>query len=171
MTRTTMIFAIAFTLFAAAAAYPQKTVSKSSARLADDTANSLTGVWESVAPAEVDCKTRVPLGPDIRALYTFNFGGTMNVEDTLPIEGPFRSTGSGVWERVSGRTYRWVKMHYSFVPNTTIYQGTIRARGTLTVSLDGNSFTQAGTFEVLDAGTQTPIYNGCWDDTAYRMNL
>ena len=171
MTKTTMTFAITLILFAAAAVQAQEAVSKIPAALYDDPSNSLTGVWESVSPLEVDCNTRVPFGPEVRALYTFNFGGTMNVEDTLPIEGPFRSTGGGVWERVSGRTYKWVKMHYSFAPNTPIHIFTIKARGTLTISQDGESFTQAGTFDVLDPGTGAPVYSGCFEDTAYRLKL
>jgi hypothetical protein len=58
--------------------------------------NALVGVWEDNAPAEVDCHTRQPRGTIIRVLYTFNQGGTMYVEDTLPLVGPYRTTGGGV---------------------------------------------------------------------------
>ena len=81
--------------------------------------NALAGVWESVAPGTVDCQTGLPdpNAPIIRALYTFNQGGTMSEENTDPIEGPYRTTGHGIWKPTSGRNYTAVYMHYSFDPD------------------------------------------------------
>ena len=71
----------------------------------DEHVDPLVGVWESVSPAQVDCETHQPLpdAPIIRAVYTIQHGGTMSEENTDPIEGPYRSSGVGIWRRI-GRT-------------------------------------------------------------------
>src|SRR6266404_8748194 len=115
----------------------------------EELGNDLVGIWEEVAPAGVDCQTREPLGPTIRALYTFNQGGTMYVEDTFPLSGPYRSTGGGIWKRTSGRNYTYGNVHYEFDPDRT-FTLIIKQRSNLTLSRDGNSFTENGTFEGID---------------------
>jgi len=132
------------------------------------TADVLAGVWEEVAPAEVDCQTRAPLGPVIRALLTFHQGGTMYVEDTYPAPFPIRSTGGGTWNQTSGRRYSYGNMHYEFDANK-IFGLIIRQRSSLTVSRDGNSFTEMGTFEGLDTSGTDVLFNGCFEATAKRV--
>jgi len=133
---------------------------------ADDQGNALVGVWEEVAPAEVDCQTRQPLGPTIRALLTFNQGGTMYVEDTFPLSGPYRTTGGGVWTRTSARHYTYGNLHYEFDPDRTFLL-TIKQRSDLTLSRDGNSFTENGTFQGIDP-TGNVLFSGCFAARATR---
>src|SRR4051812_5469712 len=151
--------------FAAApvASFSQNIVDKQTSVLSvEDPANDLTGAWEEVnLPAEDDCATGLPLPgtPIIRAMYTFNQGGTMYNEDSAPFDGPYRSTGSGLWKRISGREYTYFNVHYAFTPDKT-FTALIRQRSNLTISKDGNSFTEKGTFNVaLPDGTV--VYNGC----------
>ncbi len=129
--------------------------------------NALVGVWEAVGPAEVNCQTHEPFGPTIRVLYTFNQGGTMYVEDTF--SGPYRSTGGGIWKRTSGRNYTYLNLHYAFNPDKT-FTLTIKQRANLTLSRDGNSFTENGTFEVI-IPNGIVVYSGCYAATATRLTF
>ena len=134
--------------------------------------NALVGVWESLSPATIDCQTGVPSGPLIRALYTFNQGSTMSEENTDPIEGPYRTTGHGIWKRTSGRNYTAVYTHYSFDPDRT-FTFTIKVRANITLqsfSSNSNSFTQNGTFEVIDPSGKV-VFAGCFADTAHRLRF
>ena len=131
--------------------------------------NALVGVWEEVTPAFVDCQTPEPGGPTIRALLTFNQGGTMYVEDTFPLEGPYRTTGGGIWKRTSGRNYTYVNVHYSFEPDRT-FTFIIKARADITLSRDGNSFTENGTVEVSDPSGNV-VFEGCYAATATRLRF
>jgi hypothetical protein len=129
--------------------------------------NTLVGVWEEVGSAEVDCQTREPFGPTIHALLTFNQGGTMYVEDTFPGSGPYRSTGGGIWDRISGRQYMYGNLHYEFDPDRT-FVFTIKQRSTVTLSGDGNSFTENGTFTGIDPSGNV-LFGGCFAATATRV--
>jgi len=131
--------------------------------------NALVGVWESVGPAEVNCQTRQPLGSTIRVLYTFNQGGTMYVEDTFPLSGPYRSTGGGIWKRASGRNYTYGNVHYEFDPDRT-FLFTIKQKSNLTLSRDGNSFTENGIFEGIDSNGNV-LFSGCFAGTANRLRF
>jgi hypothetical protein len=135
----------------------------------EEQGNDLVGVWEYVGPAEVDCQTRVPSGPTIRALYTFNQGGTMYVEDTLPLSGPYRSTGGGIWKRAAGRNYTYGNVHYEFDPDRT-FLFTIKQKSNLTLSRDGNSFTENGTFEGIDSDGNI-LFGGCFSGTSHRLTF
>lgn len=138
--------------------------------------SSLVGVWESVSPVSIDCQTGEPSGPTIRTLYNFAAGGTMMEENTDPIEGPYRNTGHGIWQRTGGRTYMAFYMHYGYLPDNT-HLVIVKVRTSITLSLDSESFDQRGTFEVLDSvgnpflgGDGLPI-KGCFKDTANRLKF
>jgi hypothetical protein len=136
---------------------------------AEGQGNALVGVWEENASAEVDCQTRQPLGPIIRVLYTFNQGGTMYVEDTFPLVGPYRTTGGGVWVRMSARHYTYGDVHYEFDPDRT-FTNSIKQRSDLTLSRDGNSFTEDGTFQGIDPSGSVN-FEGCFAGTATRAQF
>jgi hypothetical protein len=135
-------------------------------------ADPLVGVWEEHdVPAEVDCTTRQPLPgvPIVRVLFAFNQGGTGHFEDNAPYDGPYRSTGATTWKRVSRRTYTYLNWHYTFAPDKT-FVFTISQRANLTVSQDGNSFSEIGTFDVI-IPSGVAIYSGCYEATANRLLL
>jgi hypothetical protein len=131
--------------------------------------NDLVGVWEAVAvPSENDCVTGMPIGPLINVMYTFNQGGTMYAEDTLSIDR-YRTTGSGIWKRISGRNYTYRFFHYAFDPNGT-FLFTVKGRSNLTLSRNGNSLTEQGTFELVEPGGNV-VYAGCFNGTSHRVTF
>jgi len=127
----------------------------------------LIGAWEYVGPVSVDCQTREPNGPDVRVSLLFNQGGTMFVEDTMPIEGPYRTTGPGIWNREETGEFSYAHMHYSFLPDNT-FLFTIKQRSRLRLSRDGNSYSEKGTFEAI-ASDGTVLFTGCFGGTAQRV--
>ncbi|MCA1625576.1 MAG: hypothetical protein LC768_13880 [Acidobacteria bacterium] len=142
----------------------------------EEQGNDLVGVWESVAPVTTDCQTGEQMGPTIRALYNFTQGGTMMEENTDPIEGPYRNTGHGIWKRTLGRNYNALYLHYGYLPDKT-HVVIVKVRSNITLSRGLNSFTQNGTFEVLDSNNNplldpdgNPI-RGCFRDTATRLTF
>jgi hypothetical protein len=176
--QTTQTFVIAlaimFTLaLGSAMVFGQTKADEQSANSSAQTpGNDLTGVWEEVnVPAETDCATGLPLPgtPIIRALYSFNQGGTMYVEDNAPFDGPYRSTGAGPWKHISGRKYSYLNLHYSFSPDKA-FTVAIKQKSNLTLSQDGNSFAENGTFEVIEPGGNV-IYAGCFAATAQRFKF
>ena len=122
-------------------------------------------------PAENDCVTGLPLPgtPIIRVLNTFNQGGTGWIEDNAPFDGPYRSTGASIWKRTSARNYTYLNLHYAFNPDKT-FTFTIKQRSNLTLSKDGNSFIENGTFEVI-IPDGTVVYAGCFNGTSHRMTF
>jgi hypothetical protein len=175
---TTQTFVIALAIMLALATVPSmafaqnKADNQSSVSPAGEEGNPLVGVWEELnVPAENDCVTGspVPGTPIIRALLSFNQGGTMYVEDNAPFDGPYRSTGAGIWKHTSGRKYTYLNLHYAFNPDKT-FTFTIKQRSNLTLSQDGNSFTENGTFEVIEPGGAV-IYSGCFAATATRLTF
>jgi hypothetical protein len=139
---------------------------------ADADSSTIVGVWEAFeVPAEDDCATGAPLPgtPTIRVLNTFNQGGTGWLEDNAPFDGPYRSTGASIWKHDSGRNYAYVNWHYTFNPDKT-FVVTIRQKGNLTLSRDGNSFTEKGTFDII-IPDGTVVYSGCFSDTSHRLTF
>ena len=138
--------------------------------------NSLIGVWESVGAVNIDCQTGEPSGPTIRTLYNFTAGGTMMEENTDPIEGPYRYTGHGIWQRTGGRSYMASYMHYGYLPDNT-HLVIVKIRSSIALSLDSDSFDQKGTFEVFDSsgnpfpGVDGLPIKGCFRDTANRLKF
>lgn len=135
----------------------------------ENSANDLVGVWEAVGvPAENECVTGEPMGELINVTYTFNQGGTMYAEDTLSIDR-YRNTGSGIWKRISGRDYTYRFFHYGFDPNGT-FLFTVKGKSNLTLSKDGNSLTEQGTFDIV-APDGTVFYSGCFNGTSNRVTF
>jgi hypothetical protein len=131
----------------------------------DEQGNTLVGVWETVAPALNDCQTGVPdpSSPIIRVLQKFNQDGTMTEENTDPIEGPYRTTAHGIWERIQGRQFRTFYMHYSFAPDQT-HIATVKIRSIITLSRDSQHFNEKGTVEVLDPqNNDAVLFTGCFN--------
>ncbi|MCY7348436.1 MAG: hypothetical protein LH614_19760 [Pyrinomonadaceae bacterium] len=136
----------------------------------DEQVNDLVGVWEAVGvPSENDCATGAPIGELINVTYTFNQGGTMNAEDTLSIDR-YRTTGSGIWKRTSGRSYTYRFFHYAFNPDGTFF-ATVKGNSNLKLSRNGNSLTESGTFQLIAPDGTTVIYAGCFNGTSHRVTF
>jgi hypothetical protein len=158
-----MAMSFTFTIAPSLISAQDKPNSRSEVSRPDDQSNDIVGVWEAVnVPAENDCVTGAPLPetPYIRVLNTFNQGGTGWLEDSAPFDGPYRSTGASIWKRTSGRNYTYLNLHYSFNPAKE-YLWTISQRSNLTLSNDGNSFSEKGTFDVV-LPDGTIAYSGCF---------
>jgi hypothetical protein len=112
-------------------------------------------------------ETRVTDGNAVS--QTFNQGGTGTLEDNAPYDGPYRSIGASIWQRTSGRNYSYVNFHYSFMPDKT-FLWTIKQKSDLTLSADGNSFTEKGTFEGI-APNGDVLFSGCFVAAAHRLTL
>ena len=135
----------------------------------DNQGNDLVGVWEAVGvPSENDCATGTPIGELINVTYTFNQGGTMYAEDTLAVDR-YRTTGSGIWKRILGRKYTYRFFHYAFDPNGT-FLFTVKGRSNLTLSRNGNSLTERGTFELVKPSGNV-VYAGCFNGTSHRVTF
>lgn len=91
----------------------------------------------------------------------------MFVEDTLPFEGPYRTTGPGIWKRETNGEFSYAHMHYSFAPDNT-YLGMVKQRSRLRLERDGNSYTEAGTFAVYDPAGGV-LFSGCFGGTTNRI--
>jgi hypothetical protein len=91
----------------------------------------------------------------------------MFVEDTFPLEGPYRTTGPGIWKHETSGEFSYAHMHYSFAPdNTFLY--TIKQRSRLRLNRGGDSYTEQGTFEGI-APDGTVIFGGCFEGTTNRV--
>lgn len=116
--KLTFIFAVAFV----AAMGSTAAIAQASNEAFWGNVPSVVGVWEQAnVPMEYDCTTGEPLPgtPTVRVMQTFNVGGTGWIEDTAPVEGPYRSTGATVWKRTSKRGYTYTNRHYSFMPDNS----------------------------------------------------
>ncbi|CAN5402054.1 hypothetical protein BH20ACI2_BH20ACI2_28360 [soil metagenome] len=135
----------------------------------DNQGNDLVGVWQVSASATVDCQTGLPdpEAPQIRVLYSFNQGGTMSEEEAQPFDGPYRASALGIWKRTSGRNYSAVYTNFVFEPDKT-FLFTVKQRTNITLTFDGNSFTQRGTFELRDPNDNL-VFSGCFAETATRL--
>ncbi|CAN5448738.1 hypothetical protein BH18ACI2_BH18ACI2_23230 [soil metagenome] len=171
MKTTKQTFVIALALMLALAIVPTPAVgqdkddNQSIASSQEAQGNTLVGVWEAVVPALNDCETGLPApdSPIIRVLQKFNRDGTMTEENTDPIEGPYRTTAHGIWERIHGRQYRAFYLHYGFAPDKT-HIATVKIRSIITLSRDSQRFNEKGTVEVLDPQNNDEVlFTGCFN--------
>ncbi len=136
----------------------------------DKQGNDLTGVWQVSASATIDCQTGLPdNSPPVRILYSFNQGGTMSEEEANPFDGPYRASALGIWKRTTGRNYTAVFTNFAFNPDRTLAL-IIKQRTNISLSQDGNSFTERGTFELRDPDDNL-VFSGCFADTAHRFTF
>jgi hypothetical protein len=143
----------AFVAIAMVAAFTQVWVS---AQEENGVQPSLVGSWDIQASIR-DCATGDPIPgfPVIPALMTYHQGGTMNESD-LGGPGIIRLEAHGVWNRVAGRQYSAAMRWLNFLPDRTPI-GSHILRQSITVSMDGYSFTSTDTVEfVAPDGTVTP---------------
>lgn len=134
-------------------------------------ADALEGVWESVVTA-TDCQTGLPdpTVPPFKALLTFMQGGTMSEDNNDPIDGPYRNSSHGIWQRTSGQNYTAVFLHQSFAPDRT-FTFTIKVRANITLNpFHSNLLTANSTFEVIDPNG-TVVFEGCGKETATRLTF
>ena len=124
----------------------------------------LEGTWD-VRVTIRNCNT----GAEVRSfasLTTFMSGGT-TLDSTSHIPQAQKTPGQGVWNHVSGNTYRFSFKHYNFDPagnftgwNKVIHEAALEPNGT--------EYSSAGTVEVYDPSGNL-MFTGCATTTATRF--
>jgi hypothetical protein len=135
----------------------------------DDQDNTLEGTWQSVVTPR-DCVTGAPAPFSFKALTTFMQGGTMSEDSSSDMDGPWRTSGHGVWQHTTGKKYTVAWVFYHWAPNNGPLLGTVKVRVNKTLGHDANSLTGDGTIEVSDPNGNV-VFTGCSNETATRFTL
>lgn len=123
----------------------------------------IVGVWESTAAAK-DCHTGAVL-TRFKGLSVFNSGGTASFESSRP--AATGTSGLGIWQRETGDSYSFTLVLMRFNPDGT-FAGTQKAKGTRTLSADGNSFTSTVIGQIIDPAGNV-VSSTCATDTGSRV--
>ncbi len=129
--------------------------------------NTLEGTWQAIVTPR-DCHTGVPAPFSFKALTTFMQGGTMS-EYAANMDGPYRSSGHGIWKRNSRRQYTVAWTFFTFAPNGAM-TGSVKVTVNKTLSQDFNSLTGDGFVQVSDPNGNI-VFTGCSDETATRFTF
>jgi len=148
--------------FGLSTAYGQNTEgNNSSLQFQEDNGNRIVGTWISDVTIR-NCQTNAPL-ITVKALNTFNQGGTMTETGNSFTRGP----GHGTWERTKGNDYDSVFMFFRFNADGT-YGGYQKVRRHHTLDLDSAILTTDAAIEVYNAAGVL-IAIGCASETARRL--
>jgi len=124
----------------------------------------LEGTWD-VQVTLRNCNT----GAEIRSfasLTTFMSGGT-TLDSTSHIPQAQKTPGQGVWNHVSGNTYRISFKHFNFDSAGT-FIGWNKVTQEVTLESNGTAYSSAGTAEVYDRDGNL-MFTGCSTTTATRF--
>lgn len=124
----------------------------------------LDGTWD-VQVTIRDCQTGAAIR-SFASLTTFMFGGTV-IDSTSGMRQALKTPGQGVWNHVSGDTYRFTFKSFSFDPAGN-FSGWTKITHEAVLDSNGNEYTSAGTAEVY-ASDGTLISTGCSTTTATRF--
>ena len=124
----------------------------------------LIGTWDSQVTLRV-CQTGAAINT-FATIRTFMSGGT-TIGSNGAISPALRTPEYGVWEHLSGRTFRLKFKSFSFDPTGNPTGWTIVTQ-TAEVSPDGDSYTTAGPVEVY-APNGALVFTGCATATATRF--
>ena len=140
------------------------------AQIPDSGKAPIVGTWRVTVTLQ-DCQTHAPVADPFHALLTFGVGGTFGGSAANPAFLPGqRSADFGVWSRKSGNTY--TAHDEALIPfgGGPFSAGTQILLHNITLSPDGNSFTDAATTQFLDTnGNQVLPPPGCASATAQRV--
>ena len=128
---------------------------------------SLIGSWDVVVTPR-DCETgdTLPFPPAFVAVQTYNQGGTM-LASNLGAPGVTSLEGHGVWLHGKGRRYSIAFRIVKFNPDGS-YAGKDVVRDSISLALDGKSYTSAGNIEAFDAAGSM-LFRGCATSSAIRF--
>lgn len=121
----------------------------------------LPGVWDSQVTL-TDCNGNTLVS--FAASEMFHTGGTLTSTDNTPPgrQGP----GFGTWKRVNRRSYTAPFQFFNFNADGS-FAGTQKITRTITVALDGNSYTSVVNFESYDPSGNL-VFSGCGTEVATR---
>jgi hypothetical protein len=169
--RGTALAILVLTMFAQISVFAQdiEDQNKEQARQKDAstqraTAKALVGTWDTQVTLRV-CQTGAAINT-FATIRTFMSGGT-TIGSNASISPALRTPEYGVWEHLSGRTFRLKFKSFSFDPmgNPT---GWSIVTQTAEVSPDGNSYTTVGPVEVY-VPNGALVFTGCATATATRF--
>jgi hypothetical protein len=130
------------------------------------TAGTIVGTWLDEVMA-YDCQTGVQLA-SFPALTSFALGGTLSSAPGAP--GPAqRSPGLGAWQKVGGRTFKWVSLTFLFSP-AGLLTGTQRITGTWEVQNDPDELAGTSVSETFDTSGNL-IATACATVSARRVKV
>ena len=126
----------------------------------------LEGVW-GVTIQRRDCQTTAALGPPVRALVTFNQGGTLTeTNGALAFSPDQRSIGHGTWSQTGGTTFAdrtATLLLFDTAANTPPGSPGFQAGWEVTshtITLSGDTFTATGTAQFYNLNRE--VYrSGC----------
>ena len=123
--------------------------------------NSIVGTWVAAVTIR-NCQTNAEI-VTVRALNTFNQGGTMMEAGN----GLYRGPGHGTWDRSKGNEYTSTFMFFRFNPDGT-FAGSQKVNRVHTLSDHGSALTTTATFEVTSPDG-TVLVSGCATESAVRL--
>ena len=139
-----------------------------SAQVGEVNDQGLVGSWDiAVTPRNCETGLPAPFPPPFSAVQTYNQGGTMTAS-VLGAPGVISLDAHGIWSHAKGRNkYVTAFRVLKFNPDGT-YAGKDVVRDSISLGLDGNSYTSTGTVEIFDASGNL-IVTGCATTTATRF--
>jgi hypothetical protein len=126
----------------------------------------IVGTWLDEITA-YDCETGVQIA-SFPALTSFAQGGTLSSAPGAP--GPAqRSPGLGTWQKVGGRTFKWLSLTFLFSP-TGFLSGTQKVTGTWEVQDDPDELAGTSVSETFDT-SGTLLATVCATVAARRVKV
>jgi hypothetical protein len=131
----------------------------------------LVGTW-SITVSIQDCHTGAPLGKPFYALLSFAAGGTMSGATSNPaFQAGQRSPDFGVWRQSGPSTYHAVDESLILFAAGPFTPGTQMLIHEITVSADGDQFTDSATTQFADfTGASVSPPAGCASATGQRVH-
>jgi hypothetical protein len=129
-------------------------------------AGKIVGTWLDEVTA-YDCQTGVQVA-SFPALTSFALGGTLSSAPGAP--GPAqRSPGLGTWQKVRGRTFKWVSLTFLFSP-AGLLTGTQKLTGTWEVQDDPDELAGTTVSDTFDT-SGTLLATVCATVVARRVKV
>jgi hypothetical protein len=138
----------------------------------EQSAKGLEGTWR-VTVTQSACPAGPPLGPPFQSLLAFARGGTLSgtTASSAFLPGQ-RSTDFGNWSR-AGRTYSALSQAFIIFSGGPFTQGSQTISHTISLTDDGNGFTDIASVQFLDANgnlvAPTSMAPGCATAIGQRL--
>lgn len=130
----------------------------------------LVGSW-NFQIGFVDCSTGNPLGPQFSTIHTYHFGGTLTElgSQVGPPPTADRTSGLGIWQRRSGRTFDSYFKFFTFNGSSAPH-GWIEVDEEVTLDAGGQTLTAVAFGRVFNAAGQQ-VASNCLAGTGSRVAL
>ena len=132
----------------------------------DNSQRGLEGAWRLQITIR-DCNTGQTLRPTFPAVFTFSKGGTATVITTGQLPS-LATPGLGAWRHSQDHNYSAVTDAFVFSP-AGVWIQTHRLTRAIEVSIDGNTFTDTVSLEILDTAGNLIATGGSATSVATRF--